>query len=169
MFADLALASVAVIKPLKETILMHKLDAPATRTRIPEWILGVTRVPAYPANVLFLLLVVIVLGRRRRRRRRRRGRFDLLSLRVARRRHRRGRGGGGRTRGRGRGRVREGLGGDRAPVEGRRWLVSDLHDGFKPNRPGTESAVTQSGSGDRVGVGVKIEGRVRERKRGERR
>lgn len=66
---NLALASVAVIKPLKETILMHKLDAPATRAWIPEGILGVARVPAYPAHVLFLLVIVVVLCRRRRRRR----------------------------------------------------------------------------------------------------
>jgi len=125
---NLALARVAVIKPLKETILMHKLDAPAARARIPEWILGVTRVPANPAHVLFLLLLVIVLGWRGCRPRRRSGRLDLLSLGTARRRSGGGRRGGGR--GRRRGRIGECLDGDGASVEGRRWLVSDLHDGL---------------------------------------
>lgn len=148
MLADLALASVAVIKPLKETILMHELDAPAARARIPKRILGVPRVPAYPAHVLFLLLIVVVPDSRCRRRSRRRcARLDLLSLGAAWRRGGGGRGGrGGRRR-----RVGDAVDGDRAPVEGRRWLVSDLHGGFGPNRPGP--AVTQAESGDRVGVG----------------
>ena len=135
---------VAVIKPLKETILMHELDAPAARARIPERILGLARVPAYPAHVLFLLLIVVVPCSSRRRRR---ARLDLLPLGATRRRGGRGgaRGRGGRGRRRRR-RVGDGLGGDRASVEGRRWLVSDLHGRFEPNRPGPAATQGESGT-----------------------
>lgn len=64
MFADLALASVAVIEPLQKAILVYVLDAPATRARVPERVLSVARVPADPAHVLLLLLLVLILRRR---------------------------------------------------------------------------------------------------------
>lgn len=87
MLADLALTSVAVIKPLEETILVNKLDAPTASARVPERILVVTGIPADPTNVLLFIVVVVLAGsfvarlllRRTRRRRgggRRRGGVD---------------------------------------------------------------------------------------------
>lgn len=125
---------------------MHKFDAPAASARIPKWILGVARVPANPAHVLFLLLLIIVLGWHSCRSRHRRGRLDLLSLGTARRRS----GGGGR--GGWRGRRRRGIGecldGDGASVEGRRWFVSDLHDGLDRNGRGPSRRWVRAGQGE---------------------
>lgn len=117
---------------------MHKLDAPATRAWVSERILSVTRVPAYPTNVLFLLLVIVVLSRCRR------VPFVLLFLQTTRRRRR----GAARRRNRRTRRVYRALGGCGgvvcAIVVGRRRFMSDLHGrryykGWRvePNQPAT--------------------------------
>lgn len=46
MFANLALAGVAVVEPLEEAVLVHELDAAAASARVPERVLVVPRVPA---------------------------------------------------------------------------------------------------------------------------
>jgi len=64
MLADLALASVAVIEPLEEAILVDEFDATAAGARVLEGVLGVSWITADPTNVfLFVVIVVVVIGR----------------------------------------------------------------------------------------------------------
>jgi hypothetical protein len=62
MFAYLAVASITMIKPLKEAVLVNKLDAAAAGARITERILSIAGIPADPADIL-LIIIVIVLAR----------------------------------------------------------------------------------------------------------
>lgn len=57
MLADLALTSVAVIEPLKKTILMNKFNASTAGARVPERIIVVPGVPTDPAHVTFVVVV----------------------------------------------------------------------------------------------------------------
>ncbi|RWW87729.1 hypothetical protein BHE74_00003422 [Ensete ventricosum] len=55
----LALASVAVAKPLQEAILVDEFDAPAAGAGITKWVIGVPGVAADPAHVPLLVIVVV--------------------------------------------------------------------------------------------------------------
>lgn len=57
MFAHLALASVAVIKPLEEAILVNELDASAASARVSERVIRVPWIPTDPADVPLVLLL----------------------------------------------------------------------------------------------------------------
>ena len=67
MLANLALTSVAMIKPLEETILMHELDAPAASARVPKRIIRFPRVSTDPANILLVFVIINVPRSRGRR------------------------------------------------------------------------------------------------------
>lgn len=59
MFTDLALASVAVVEPLEEAILVDKFDAPAAGARVAEGVVGVPGVATDSAHVPLLIIVVV--------------------------------------------------------------------------------------------------------------
>ena len=55
---NLALASITMIEPLKQASLMNKFDTTTASAWISERIVGITGVPADPADILFLIVII---------------------------------------------------------------------------------------------------------------
>jgi len=63
MLAYLAVPSVAMVEPLKKAVLVNELDATAAGAWITQWIVRISRVPADPAHITFVLILVVPIGR----------------------------------------------------------------------------------------------------------
>lgn len=57
MLAHLALASVAVVEPLEEAILVNEFDASAASARVSQGVILLPRIPADPADVTLVFLL----------------------------------------------------------------------------------------------------------------